>query len=91
MICDRLQFLWIFVLLAALLGGCFPYADPVVHLDPEGKHDRAADQAFCSGYAEQYGTISLEPMLGEKAKNQPDRLSRSRLFVLCMEEKGYKF
>ena len=89
--CDVFRILWVFILLVLLPVGCAPYTDPGVRLEPAGKHDRMADQKFCSSYAEQYGTISLEPMLGEKALSQPDRRRRSRLFIMCMEEKGYKF
>lgn len=84
----RLQLL---ILLLLLCAGCVSFGERPVVSEPPGQHDREADAAFCRDYAARYGTISLEPILGEKAQNQPDRRRRNRLFVLCMEEKGYRF
>ncbi len=82
-----------FLLLLLLTGvaGCSTTFERPVRIEPAKKHDQQADRKFCRDYAERYGVINLGPVLGDDAPNQPDRRRRNRLFILCMEEKGYRF
>ncbi|WP_020676981.1 hypothetical protein [Geopsychrobacter electrodiphilus] len=82
-----------FFLMSLLLfgAGC---ASPVLRVPrvlPPGSPDLAADRARCLAYAERFGVISLAPLLGNKAQNQPDRRRQNYLFLMCMQEKGYRF
>ncbi len=79
------------MLLLLMIAGCASPLEREVRLSPEVPHDEVADRAVCLDYAKLYGVINLGPMMGDAAQNQPDRQRRNRLFVLCMEEKGYRF
>ncbi len=79
------------LLLVLFVVGCVSPLEQKVRVEPAGKHDQVADRAFCLDYAERYGVINLGPMMGDSVQNQPDRQRRNRLFILCMEEKGYRF
>lgn len=74
-----------------MVVGCASPLDREVRQYPETPHDQAADRAACLDYAKLNGVINLGPMMGDAAQNQPDRQRRNRLFVICMEEKGYRF
>ena len=87
----KVFFTCFFMLLLLMTSGCTSSLEREVRLLPEGPHDQIADRAACLDYAKLYGVINLGPMMGEAAQNQPDRQRRNRLFVLCMEEKGYRF
>lgn len=81
-----------FILLPLLLlAGCASSFEREVRIEPAGLHDTNTDRAFCREYAERFGVINLGPMMGDDAQNLPDRQRRNKLFVLCMEEKGYLF
>jgi hypothetical protein len=82
---------YFFILLLLMVVGCASPLEREVRLSPEGPHDQVADRAACLDYAKVYGVINLGPMMGETAQNQPDRQRRNLLFVICMEEKGYRF
>ena len=79
------------LLLTLSLAACSTGFERKVVSEPSEKHDLAADKTFCREYAERYGVISLGPMLGEKAAEQPDNQQRKRLYLRCMQEKGYGF
>jgi hypothetical protein len=81
-------------LLLLLLLAIFGCSSPLTRefkVFPAVPHDPVADRAACLEYAELYGVINLGPMMVDGMRNQPDRRRRNRLFVLCMEEKGYRF
>lgn len=78
-----------FVLL--MVAGCASSLECEIRVEPVGQHDTDVDRTFCREYAERYGVINLGPMMGDRSQNQPDRQRRNRLFVICMEEKGYRF
>ncbi len=78
-------------MLLLLIAGCASPLERSPRVFPAGAYDQVADRAFCLDYAERYGVINLGPMMGDRAQNRPDRQRRNRLFVICMEEKGYRF
>jgi hypothetical protein len=85
---------WLYLLLALGLpvaSGCTPVLERPLRLEPEHPHDTMADRAACLDYAQRNGVINLGPMMGDSAQNQPDRQQRDRLFLRCMQEKGYRF
>ena len=81
----------ILLLLLVLLGACSTGFEREVRSEPKKAHNLEKDRVFCREYAERYGVISLEPMLGEKAQSQPDRPRRKFLYQRCMQDKGYGF
>ncbi len=81
--------LLLFLLL--LLAGCGSAFDREIRIEPATPHNLAADKTACRDYAELYGFIDPSPIMGDGAKPQPDRQRQNRLFVVCMEEKGYGF
>lgn len=80
-----------FALLLLLLFGCTSPLERDFKVFPPEVHDEAADRALCLDYAERYGVVNLGPMMLDGSQNLPDRQRRNRLFILCMEEKGYHF
>jgi len=82
----------IFLAAVLMLGaGCASPLQREPLRQPEGPHDLTLDRSRCFEYAERYGVINLNPTLGDKAENQPDRQRRNNLFYYCMQEKGYSF
>lgn len=79
------------LLLLLLCIACTPAFEREIRVQPQGKHNLEADRSFCRDYAERYGMINLGPMMGDRAQNQPDRQRRDRLYILCMQGKGYGF
>lgn len=85
---------WLYLLLALglpVMSGCTSVLERPLRLEPEHPHDPAADRAACLDYAERNGVVNLGPMMGDSAGNRPDREQRNRLFLRCMQEKGYGF
>lgn len=88
---DKLRLRLVVLVLGLTLTSCVASGEREIRVEPAGRHDLKADRAICSDYADRYGVINLGPMMGDQAQNRPDRRRRNRLFVLCMEEKGYRF
>jgi len=74
-----------------LFWGCTSVLERPLRIEPDHPHDSVADRALCLDYAERNGVINLGPMMGDSVRNQPDREQQDRLFLRCMQEKGYGF
>jgi hypothetical protein len=64
----------------------------VIVAEPLDKHDRGEDHAYCQQYAQRYGYINMEPVMGGSSMEKfPDTQQQVRLYESCMLKKGYRF